>query len=76
MSRYAIVDKRGEPYTYGGKIITHTDRAEMEWLFPNTRVVRVTEGASLGPVLPLPQHPRFVEQGIRFPLDRSQFAGH
>lgn len=76
MARYAIVDKRGEPYTYQGAIITHTDRSEMEWLFPNTRVVRVTDGASLGRVLPLPAHPRFREQGIRFPLDRSQFAGH
>lgn len=76
MARFAMVDKAGELYTYQGRVIVHNDRAEMEWLFPKQRIVRVTDGASLGPVIPIAAHPQFQEQGIRFPIDRRQFAGY
>lgn len=61
----------GELLTYGGQVLVHDDRAEMEWLFPNTRVVRITDGDLGQPVMRLRDHPSM--QRVRFPLRREDF---
>jgi hypothetical protein len=59
--------------TYQGRVIVHNDRAEMEFLFPNTRVTRVSDGDLGQPVMRLRDHPEVVALGIQFPLRRGDF---
>lgn len=65
----------GELLTYGGRPIVHPDRAELEWLFPGQRIVRVTErdlvARSPLPPLQLRDHPDLA--GWSWPLDRRDF---
>jgi hypothetical protein len=75
VSRYGIVGATSNDLlTLSGRVIVHNDRSELEWLFPTSRVVRVSDGDLGAPAMRLADHPRFVEQGIRFPLDRRQFV--
>lgn len=72
MSRYAVVGARsGDLLTYRGAVIVHNDRAEMEWLLPGSKVVRVTDGDLGAPVLQLRDHPDC--RHITFPLRREDF---
>lgn len=72
MSRYGIVGTHsGELLTYGGKAILHTNRAEMEFLFPNSRIVRVSDGDIGQPWMRLKDHPDM--KMTRFPLRREDF---
>lgn len=61
--------------TLDGRPIVHTNRAEMEWLMPDARVVPVTEGdlrkRSPLPPLPLREHPDL--QGVSWPLRVEEF---
>lgn len=52
-----------------GRVIVHTSRAEMEYLFPGTRVVAVSPEE--GPAIPLAMV-RGMEP-VSFPLDRKDF---
>jgi hypothetical protein len=76
VSRYALIGARtGELLTYGGRVIVHDNRAEMEYLFPNrdrARVIRVTDGDLGQPVLQLRDHPSMSK--VRFPLRREDFV--
>lgn len=73
MSRYAILGVRsGDLLTYGGAVIYHEDKGEMQWLFPNSRIVRISDGDLGVPMLPLHKHPDMVS--TRFPLRREDFA--
>lgn len=75
MSRYALVGATSNDLlTYEGRILVHGDRAELEFLFPTTRIVRVTDGNLGAPAMRLADHPRFREQGISFPLRREEFV--
>jgi hypothetical protein len=68
--RYALVGAvTGDLLTYQGRVLLHPDRAELEWLFPLSRVVRVT--GDVGPTLALSAHPDMY--GVSFPLDRRDF---
>lgn len=70
MALFALVGKHTtELLTYGGRIITHEDRAEMAYLFPNSRVVEVKPGEDL--VMRLVDHPDMAP--VRFPLNRKDF---
>ena len=74
MSRYGLVnDRQNDLYTLDGRIIVHNSREELQWLFPKTRVARLSDG-NIGPTLRLCDHPRFVEQGITFPLKKEEFC--
>lgn len=56
--------------TQGGRVITHTSRAELEWLFPTSKI----EALSLSPqtlAIPLPMV-RGMEP-VTFPLNRRRF---
>lgn len=73
MSRYGLVGPRsGELLTYGGAVIYHGDRGEMEWLFPNSRVVRISDGDLGGPMIRLADHPDMTS--VQFPLRREDFV--
>jgi hypothetical protein len=70
MALYGIVGKYSkELLTYGGRIITHEDRAEMAYLFPNDRIAEVRPGNEL--VMRLVDHPDMA--AVRFPLNRKDF---
>lgn len=74
MSRYALVGPTtDELLTYGGRVIVHDSRDEMQWVFPTGRIVRVSDGDLGRPVLPLPQHPDLVRLGVRWPLQREEW---
>jgi hypothetical protein len=72
--RYALKGSvSGELLTFGGLVLVHGDRAEMEYLFAGTQVVEI------GPQIPecdtmlLAQHPDIAGK-IRFPLRREDFV--
>lgn len=70
--RYAMVGARtGELLTYRNRIIVHPVRAEMEFLFPHTRVVRLSMGDLKQPTIQLKDHPGMAQ--VRFPLRREDF---
>jgi hypothetical protein len=71
--RFGLVGARsGELLTYQGRAILHDNRREMEFLFPNTRVVRVTRGTLGQPWMWLKDHPSM--EKTSFPLRREEFA--
>lgn len=63
--------RSGELLTYQGQVLVHTDRAEMEFLIPGQRVVRVSDGDLGQPEMRLQDHPGLSK--VRFPLDRRDF---
>lgn len=56
--------------TYRGRVIVHEDRAELEALFPGTRVAEVPTTDQIA-TLPLRDHPDMT--AVRFPLTREAF---
>lgn len=74
MSRYGLVGKySGELLTYQGKAIVHGNRAEMQFLLPNSRVVRLTDGELGQDWMWLKDHPDMAH--VQFPLHREDFVG-
>lgn len=74
MSRYGLVGNHsGDLLTYQGRAILHNNRPEMEFLFPNSRVVQVTSGELGQPWMWLRDHPDTVNTS--FPLRREDFPG-
>lgn len=70
--RFALVGPRtGELLTYGGRVLVHNSRHEMEWLFPRSRVVRITDGELGQPTMRLRDHPGL--EAVRWPLRRQDF---
>lgn len=73
MGRYGLVGHTTRGLlTFNGQVIVHTSREELEWLFPKTRVVRLSDG-DIGPTMQLRDHPRFAGQNISWPLKREEF---
>lgn len=73
MSRYAMVGRSsGELLSYGGRVIVHGDRDELQFLFPRARVVRITDGDLGQPTMLLAEHPSMVS--VRWPLRREDFV--
>ena len=71
--RYGLVGaSSGQLLTYQGRAILHGNRQEMEFLFPNTRVVRVTRGELGQPWMWLKNHPAM--EKTTFPLRREEFV--
>lgn len=62
-------DRTGQFLTQDGRVIFHTNRAEMEFLFPGTTVKPVDVNPLEG--IPL----RYVRgmEAVQFPLNRSDF---
>jgi hypothetical protein len=61
--------------TYQGRPLVHHDRAELEYLFPRSRVVPMTDAdlAARSPLPPMPvkDHPDM--SVVAWPLDRKDF---
>jgi hypothetical protein len=61
--------------TYQGRPLVHHDRLELEFLFPASRVVPVTDRdlAARSPLPPMPiaEHPDMA--GVSWPLDPTEF---
>lgn len=66
--------RSGELLSYGGRVLVHNDRGEMEFLFPNQRVIRLTDGTLGQPEMRLRDHPGLSQ--VRFPLRREDFPDH
>lgn len=58
--------------TYDGRVIAHTDRAELEFLCPGTPV-KLLNGIDRSEVLMIRDHPDMAP--VRWPLDRRDFRG-
>lgn len=72
MSRFGMVGGHsGQLLSLAGKVIVHDNRAELEYLFPNVRVVKLTNGSLGQPTMRLRDHPDC--KHIRFPLRREDF---
>lgn len=71
MALYALVGERsGDVLTYGGRVILHNSKSEMEFLFPNNRVIEFKpRGGDL--VMRLADHPDMAP--VRFPLNKADF---
>lgn len=71
MSKFALVGEvSGKHITWGGRVVTHTNRAELEFLIP--------KGAKVVPIdvppeeeIPIQFVPGF--ETVRFPLRREDF---
>ena len=73
MKRYGLYGPRSRDFlTCGGRILVHTNRAEMEWLFLNVTVREVPRSIPDEQTMPLAAHPQLI--GVRFPLNRKDFA--
>lgn len=61
--------------TYNGLIITHHNRAQMEFMHPGTRVVEVPSDIPESQCIPLALHPDYatVQFDGNGDLDRNQF---
>lgn len=73
MTQYGLVGQRSsELLSYGERFLVHTDRDELEFLFPGSRVVIMPTYIPADQTLPVPQHPELVH--LRWPLDRRDFT--
>lgn len=73
MRRYAMAGGvSGQPATYGGLVLTHTDRAEMEFLFAGVRVVEIGDQFPEQDCMSITQHPDLAQ--VSWPLRREDFV--
>ena len=76
MSRYALLGVRsGVLLTYGGRVLVHNNRAELEYLFPNrekAKIIRITDGDLGQPTMSVQEHPALAS--VRWPLHREDFV--
>lgn len=67
--RYALRGSvSGELLTYQGRVLVHDNRSELEWLFPNERVVPY-DGTL--PTMPIAEHPDMA--AVQWPLRKEDF---
>lgn len=65
----------GDLITWGGRVLVHDNRAELEWLFlTGVRVVECPRDLAANEAITLPiwAHPEY--EGLSWPLRRSEFA--
>lgn len=73
MARYGLYSPTTRDFlTHGGRVLTHTSRPEMEFLFPGSVVREVPPSIPADQCLPLPLHPALASTS--FPLDRREFV--
>lgn len=64
---YCLIGRvTGDPLSYRGRVIVHDDKAEMEYLFPASRVVELPSYFGEDLTLPLKFHPDM--EAVQFPL--------
>jgi hypothetical protein len=64
-----VTNKTAEPFTFGGRILVHESREDLEYLFPNQRLVPYK--GSEGECMALVNHPDMA--AVTFPLDPRDF---
>jgi hypothetical protein len=72
MTRYGLWGVNSRDFlTYGGRVLTHESRAELEYLVPNTPVREVPPSFPAEQCLPIKLHPDLVN--VQWPLTKEQF---
>lgn len=72
MTRYGLKGSRsGDLITYGGRILVHDNDNELQFLFPGTQVVRVSDRLPDEMTMSIAAHPEMAS--VRFPLNRRDF---
>lgn len=72
MKRYGVAGSAsGELLSLGGLVLVHPDRAELEFLLADQRVVEVPAHIRPEQTMPWSRHPQM--SAVRWPLDRSDF---
>lgn len=72
MKRYGVVGRTSrELLSLGGLILVHPDRAELEWLLVDQRVVEVPAHIPEEQTVPWSRHPAMA--AVRFPLRKEDF---
>lgn len=70
--RYALYGRCSRDFlTFGGRVLVHDDRAEMEFLFPGCPVRELPADIPADQTLPIEHHPDLA--ATTFPLDRNEF---
>ncbi len=70
--RYGLWGKTSREFlTYGGRVLIHGNRGELEWLFPGAVVREVPADFPPGQVLPIEHHPGLGH--LSWPLTKEQF---
>lgn len=64
--------RSGVLLTFRGKVLVHHNKAEYEFLCPNARVIRITDGDLGQPVMQLRDHPGLA--AVEWPLRREAFV--
>lgn len=71
-ARYGLYgDTTRDFLTYGGRVLVHGSRAELEFLCPGTRVREVPPSVPAEQTLPIRFHPHL--QHLSWPLRREEF---
>lgn len=71
MKRWGLWGSRSRDLlTYGGRVLWHDSKPELEFLVPNTRVVELPPDLPPDQCLPIREHPDFAS--TRFPLRRRE----
>lgn len=66
---WALKTVTGDVFTYGGAVLVHDNRAELEYLFPGRQTVDVSQ--SVLPKMMIRDHPGMAP--VQFPLRREDF---
>lgn len=79
MQRYALKGGvSGELISYGGRVLVHDNRRELDYLFPNLEVVEIKVGDDDGlyagrPTMSVKEHPQ-VADNVQWPLDKNDWV--
>lgn len=69
---YCLIGRTtNEPLSYKGRVIVHDDKAEMEYLFPNNRVVKLPAVYGEDLTMALKFHPDM--DTVKFPLAEHMY---
>jgi hypothetical protein len=72
VSRYALQGTVSRDLiTYGGRVLVHDNRPELEFLFTGARVVECPRDIPPEQTLPVRFHPQLA--AVQWPLDRRDF---
>jgi hypothetical protein len=72
MARFALYGLNSRDFlTFCGLVIVHTNKAEMEWLFPAAVVRELPASFPAEQTMPLELHPDMVS--VSWPLTKEQF---
>jgi hypothetical protein len=73
VNRYGLVGERTRDFlTYGGLVLWHDNRAELEFLVPGPRVMELPRDLPADQCMPIRLHPDLA--AVQWPLTRDQFV--